>query len=120
MIPSQLNSRSEIGDRLHDERNRLGYSDKQIANLLAIPLSSYQECRQGTIELSSMQLLRLMHAGFDILFIVSGHRYQPIEEELILLRKYRKLSSRGKESIFTTLDALLQLSPNVRKDISTS
>lgn len=116
MQSSSINPRYEIGERLSLERDRLGYTDHQIANLLAIPLLHYQECRKGASELSSMQFLRLSHAGFDILFIISGKRHLPNEEEIILLRKYRKLSSRGKESIFTTLDALLQISPNVRKD----
>ena len=38
-----------------------------------------------------------------------------IEEENELLTRFRELSQRGRASVFTTLDALERLAPNIRK-----
>ncbi|HAW45577.1 MAG TPA: transcriptional regulator, partial [Sutterella sp.] len=42
----------------------------------------------------------------------------PIEEESELLKRFRELSQRGRNSIFMTLDALERLAPNIRKTIA--
>lgn len=58
---------------------------------------------------------RLAACGFDVLFIITGERHLVIEEENELLTRFRELSQRGRASVFTTLDALERLAPNIRK-----
>lgn len=62
-------------------------------------------------------LPRLAACGFDILYVLTNERHIPIEEENELLNRFRDLSQRGRASIFTTLDALERLAPNLRQEI---
>ena len=58
---------------------------------------------------------RLAACGFDVLYILTAERHLVIAEENELLSRFRELSQRGRTSIFTTLDALERLAPNIRK-----
>jgi len=50
-----------------------------------------------------------------VLYILTAERHLVIAEENELLSRFRELSQRGRASIFTTLDALERLAPNIRK-----
>ena len=41
-----------------------------------------------------------------------------MEEENELLSRFRELSQRGRASVFTTIDALERLAPNLRKEFN--
>lgn len=109
--------RREFGERLRTERERLGYTELQIAQLLGVPLEVYQKYELGQEDPGIFRLPRLNDCGFDILFIITSERHNPIEEESELLARFRELSSRGRDSIFMTLDALERLAPNLRQTI---
>ena len=51
------------------------------------------------------------------MFIITGDRYRPVQEESELLNRFRELSLRGKTSVFMTLDALERLAPNLKENI---
>ncbi len=109
--------RREFGERLRTERERLGYTELQIAQLLGVPLEVYQKYELGQEDPGIFRMPRLNDCGFDILFIITSERHNPIEEESELLARFRELSSRGRDSIFMTLDALERLAPNLRQTI---
>ena len=109
--------RREFGERLRTERERLGYTELQIAQLLGVPLQTYQKYEEGQEDPGIFRLPRLNDCGFDILFIITSERHNPIEEENELLARFRELSNRGRNSIFMTLDALERLAPNLRQTI---
>ncbi|MCF0252744.1 MAG: helix-turn-helix transcriptional regulator [Duodenibacillus sp.] len=109
--------RKEIGARLASERERLGYTPLQIAQLIGTPLDNYNAYEQGDAEPGIFCLPRLSSCGFDILYILVGERYKPVQEENELLARFRELSLRGRSSIFQTLDALERLAPNIRSNI---
>ena len=109
--------RREFGERLRTERERLGYTELQIAQLLGVPLEVYQKYELGQEDTGIFRMPRLNDCGFDILFIITSERHNPIEEESELLARFRELSSRGRDSIFMTLDALERLAPNLRQTI---
>lgn len=109
--------RREFGERLRTERERLGYSELQIAQLLGVPLETYQKYEQGQEDPGIFRMPRLNDCGFDILFIITSERHNPVEEESELLARFRELSNRGRDSIFMTLDALERLAPNLRQTI---
>mgnify|MGYP000327870812 FL=1 len=109
--------RREFGERLRTERERLGYTELQIAQLLGVPLEMYQKYELGQEDPGIFRMPRLNDCGFDILFIITSERHNPIEEESELLARFRELSSRGRDSIFMTLDALERLAPNLRQTI---
>ena len=109
--------RREFGERLRTERERLGYTELQIAQLLGVPLQTYQKYEEGQEDPGIFRMPRLNDCGFDILFIITSERHNPIEEENELLARFRELSNRGRNSIFMTLDALERIAPNLRQTI---
>ena len=42
MALTSTKQRKELGERLQSERERLGYTQEQIASLLGVPLDQYQ------------------------------------------------------------------------------
>ena len=106
-----------LGERLRDERERLGYTELQIAQLLGIPLEQYQAEERGEVDPGLFSMPRLDACGFDVYFIVTGTRNKPVQEESELLQRFRELSAKGRASIFMTLDALERLAPNLRRRI---
>lgn len=109
--------RREFGERLRTERERLGYTELQIAQLLGVPLEMYQKYEEGQEDPSIFRMPRLNDCGFDVLFIITSERHNPIEQESELLARFRELSNRGRNSVFMTLDALERLAPNLRQTI---
>ena len=71
----------------------------------------------GDLDLGLFKASRLSSVGFDILFIATQERHNPIREENELLARFRNLSLRGKASMFSTLDALEKLAPNLSQKI---
>ena len=109
--------RREFGERLRTERERLGYTELQIAQLLGVPLEMYQKYEEGQEDPGTFRMPRLNDCGFDVLFIITSERHNPIEQESELLARFRELSNRGRNSVFMTLDALERLAPNLRQTI---
>ena len=109
--------RREIGGRLAHERERLGFTQLQIAQLLGVPEALYAEQEAGDTDTSTFAMSRLHSCGFDVLFIITGERYKPVQEESELLRRFRELSLKGRTSVFMTLDALERLAPNIKSRI---
>ena len=107
----------EFGERLRTERERLGYTELQIAQLLGVPLEMYQKYELGQEDPGIFRMQPLNDCGFDVLFIITSERHNPVEEENDLLTRFRELSNRGRNSIFMTLDALERLAPNLRQTI---
>ncbi|HBC70238.1 MAG: XRE family transcriptional regulator [Duodenibacillus sp.] len=117
MALTTTKQRRVLGERLRDERERLGYTELQIAQLLGIPLEQYQAEERGEVDPGLFSMPRLDACGFDVLFIVTGTRNKPVQEESELLQRFRELSAKGRASIFMTLDALERLAPNLRQRI---
>ena len=110
--------RAEIGARLKSERERLGYTAKQIAQLMGVTLDVYATYETGQGDPGVYRLPRLSACGFDVLYILTAERHRPMEEENELLSRFRELSQRGRASVFTTIDALERLPPNLRKEFN--
>ncbi len=116
MATTSTKRRQETGERLRQERRRLGYTSQQIAQLLGVPLTVYENYEKGEEDPGIYCMPRLVACGFDILFIITAERHIAIEEENELLTRFRDLSQRGRASIFTTMDALERLAPNIRQE----
>lgn len=117
MALTSTRQRREIGARLQAERERLGYTEQQIASLLGVPLDQYQRYESGELDPGVFRMTRVAAIGFDILYVITAERHSPVNEENELLARFRELSSRGKTSVFMTLDALERLAPNLRRTI---
>ncbi len=117
MTTTLAKQRQSIGARLAEERRRLGYSERQIAQLLGVPLDVYVGIEAGEADPGIYRMPRLVACGFDILYILTAECHLAVAEESELLARFRELSHRGRTSIFTTLDALERLAPNLRRKI---
>ena len=116
MALTSTKQRQEIGNRLKEERERLGYS-VQIAQLLGIPIDAYIRFEEGLADPGIYRMPRLSSIGFDVLYIITEERHIPGLEEDVLLQKFRSLSLKGKVSVFNTIDALERLAPNLKRKI---
>lgn len=47
MATTSTKKRQEIGERLRHERERLGYTKQQIAQLLGVPIPAYERFENG-------------------------------------------------------------------------
>lgn len=101
--------KSEIGRRIRLERERLGYSSKQMAMVLAIPIEHYDAVELGQADPGMYALSRLATCGFDVHFIVTAQRHLHCEDEHDLISRFRELSKQGKQSVMMTLEALKRL-----------
>lgn len=117
MALTSTKQRQEIGARLRAERERLGYSELQIAQLLGIPIDTYIRFEEGLADPGIFRMPRLSAIGFDVLFIITEERHIPGYEEDVLLQRFRALSLKGKVSVFNTIDALERLAPNIKRKI---
>ncbi len=117
MALTSTKQKQEIGARLRAERERLGYSEAQIAQLLGIPLETYQHFENGEGDPGIYRMPRLADIGFDILYVITETRHIPGREEDDLLKRFRSLSMRGKATVFNTMDALERLAPNIKRKI---
>lgn len=117
MALTTTKQRQEIGKRLREERERLGYSAQQIAQLLGVPEETYLRFEEGEADMGIFRMPRLYAVGLDVLYIIAEERHIPGLEEDLLLKRFRELSSRGRSTIFNTLDALERLGPNIKRKI---
>ena len=117
MALTSTKQRQEIGNRLKEERERLGYSEIQVAQLLGIPIDAYIRFEEGLADPGIYRMPRLSSIGFDVLYIITEERHIPGLEEDLLLQKFRSLSLKGKVSVFNTIDALERLAPNLKRKI---
>lgn len=117
MALTNTKQRQEIGSRLFDERERLGYTEQQIAQLLGIPIDTYIRFEEGDADPGIYRMPRLASIGFDVLYIITGERHIPGREEDVLLQKFRTLSLKGRITVFNTIDALERLAPNIKRKI---
>ena len=115
MALTTTKQRKEIGGRLRTERERLNYTAQQIAQLIGVTPEIYVTYELGEADPGIFCMPRLSACGFDVLSLLTAERHLVIAEENELLSRFRELSQRGRTSIFTTLDALERLAPNIRK-----
>ncbi|MCD8339444.1 MAG: helix-turn-helix transcriptional regulator [Burkholderiales bacterium] len=120
MALTTTKQKQEIGARLRSERERLGYSELQIAQLLGIPEDTYKRFETGEADPGIFRMPRLSAIGFDVLYVITADRHIPGIEEDDLLKRFRELSIRGKMTVFNTMDALERLAPNIKRRIRTA
>lgn len=101
-------------DWLICERKRLGLTRKTLADHLAVADKTIQRWEADT-PIPSDKLALLVGLGFDVLYILTGQRQQPVqsvtfasldEREKELISHYRGTSDVGKRAVETTAFAL--------------
>lgn len=103
----------EIGNRLREERERLGLSQPALADICGVTMRSQRNYEKGDRQPDASYLAAVSAAGADVLYILTGQRSGAVAptpalkpEEAALLDNYRHASPEGKKAIKATSDAL--------------
>lgn len=101
-----------IGQRLKEERDRLGYNQTEFAALGGAAKNSQYNYEKGERSPDSEYLAAIAKAGADVLYIVTGERTPRITGELSvdeveLLSSYRVISEDDRKSLSKLARALV-------------
>ena len=94
-------SNSSFGDRLEEERSRLGLKKGQMAEAGHVAPSTYTSYLQGDRIPDLNALVAWAEAGVDPLYVALGRRMPELlaPEEEMILSGYRRLDARGRAGV---------------------
>ena len=82
-----------IGNRLREERERIGLTQQELAARGGVAKKSQTNYELGKTDPAASYLGLIVHAGVDVLFVLTGQRSAPANtgdpEEMELLRRFR-------------------------------
>lgn len=92
---------SNFGDRLEEERSRLGLKKGQMAEAGNVAPSTYTSYLQGDRVPDLNALVAWAEAGVDPLYVALGRRMPDLlaPEEEMILSGYRRLDARGRAGV---------------------
>ncbi len=94
MLP--VNAKGEyfvtIGERLKEERKRLGYNQTDFAALYGVSKKSQIEYEKDAFSPTAKQLAALVPYGVDILYVVTGRKDEFTKDELELVGLFRSVT----------------------------
>lgn len=95
-----------FGERLREERKRMGLSQPQFAALAGTTKQTLFSWESGKTAPDGFQLEALAESGMDVLFVVTGQRLaeQPATDaaEQVLLSSYRRCLPEAKTNLIQT------------------
>ncbi|RPT94569.1 helix-turn-helix domain-containing protein [Pseudomonas aeruginosa] len=110
-----------FGERLRAERERLGFSQQELADICGVTMRTQRNYEKGDRQPDASYLAALAKAGGDVLFFLTGQRQAtattalseqqdaPLtREEQVLLDNFRHCSPDTRAAIKATSDALAQ------------
>ncbi|MCO5410785.1 helix-turn-helix domain-containing protein [Ralstonia mojiangensis] len=97
-----------FGERLAEERLRLGLSQAQMAALGGVALRTYSNYETGTSEPGVRILANWHKAGADALYLVTGQHVSAFlsPEEDVLIAGIRRLDARGRAGVLALIGGL--------------
>ncbi len=104
-----------IGDRLKEERERLGFSQTDFAAMAGASKNSQYNYEKGDRSPDTEYLAAIARRGVDILYVVTGEATPQVVEgftaaEDKLVNRYRTLPQADQEAIHRIVDAMWELS----------
>ncbi len=107
-----MNSNSLFGERLKEERERLGLSQATAGANAGVSREMWGKYERGAMPGGDV-ILSLARLGFDMAYLFTGQRgmapapaLKP--DEAALLDNYRHCSTEGKKAVNTTISCLAQ------------
>lgn len=95
-----------IGNRLREERERLGLTQPVFAELAGAKKRTLIDWEKDVSSPTAVQLAQLSAAGADVLYILTGQRSsaQPAHDaaEQVLLDSYRRCGSQARQNLIQT------------------
>lgn len=101
-------SNSSFGDRLEEERSRLGLKKGQMAEAGNVAPSTYTSYLQGDRIPDLNALVAWTEAGVDPLYVALGRRMPDLlaPEEEMVLSGYRRLDARGRAGVLALIGGM--------------
>ncbi len=102
-----------IGDRLKEERERLGVNQTEFAALAGVSKNSQFNYEKGERSPDAAYLATVAAAGVDVLYILTGQRSAPNEtalttEESAVLNDYRSMPGSDRAAVRRMTSALAE------------
>lgn len=97
------------GDRLREERERLGYSQSAFGEIGGVKKLAQINYEKGERNPDAVYLAKVAEYGVDVLYVLTGNRSQPVkaEPEIELSRKdrafwdmYKELDEKDQREIY--------------------
>ncbi|MBA1289162.1 helix-turn-helix domain-containing protein [Pseudomonas japonica] len=99
-----------IGDRLKEERLRLGFNQADFAALAGVAKTSQFNYEKGDRSPDAEYLARVLEAGADILYVVSGSRAPTSsglsDAEALLVKRYRAVAVADRQAVDRILEVM--------------
>jgi transcriptional regulator with XRE-family HTH domain len=110
-----------IGERLREERNRLGMSQPVFAEIAGTTKQTLFSWESEKTAPDGFQMAALATAGVDVLYVVTGQRSQPVapqallpEGDRILLDNFHAAPAQVQAGVKTTLGAFAPAAGQVK------
>lgn len=102
-----------IGDRLKEERERLGLNQTDFAAMAGISKNSQFNYEKGERSPDAAYLSAISEAGVDVLYVLTGQRAMPSPDSLSpdeaqVLNSYRSMSDEDRASVRRLTAALAE------------
>lgn len=100
-----------IGDRLKEERSRLGFSQTDLAGAGGVGKTTQINYEKGERSPDASYLAAVAERGVDVLYVVTGERKPQAAgsfnaEEVQLVERYRRMSAEGRSTVNSVSEAL--------------
>jgi transcriptional regulator with XRE-family HTH domain len=108
-----VNHLMESGERLREERERLGLTQAELGEIAAVAKNTQHNYEKGVRSPDAAYLAAVAAAGVDVLYVVTGQRTPRVEEglserEKAVLDNYRSLGEGDQAAVQRLTDALAQ------------
>lgn len=103
---------SVIGDRLREERERLGLSQGAFGEVGGVKANAQGNYEKGERFPDAAYLAAVAEKGVDVLYVVTGERMpRPADsfsaEEALIVENYRALSAKDRDAVARLIAGLL-------------
>ena len=101
----------QVGERLREERERLGLNQTEFGTLLGVSRGTQKNYELGANSLDLRYVAALEECGVDAAFVLTGRRSTPLgqmftPEEEKLIKQYRSIAPGDQEAIRRFLKAM--------------
>lgn len=112
-----LNFGEALGERLKEERVRLGLNQAEMAALGGVAKTSQFNYEKGERSPDAAYLVAVEAAGVDVLYVLTGKRTPAptsslSDAELALLQRYRSMPSENRATLERVAEAMEVYSPS--------
>ena len=111
MVNKKMLIADQVGERLREERERLGLNQTEFGGLLGVSRGTQKNYELGANSLDLRYVAALEECGVDAAYVLTGRRSTPLgqlitAEEEKVLKQYRSITPFDQEAIRRFLKAM--------------